>query len=64
MPILILPIEKIMLCGLPPAYYMAECLKAKGAPVEIHGNKVTRSEKIKQQEDKNKKNIIFTWEDK
>lgn len=51
-----IPIESLMCCGLPPNYYMTERLRAIGAPVDTEGA-------VKQVDDPDKKNIIFSWED-
>jgi hypothetical protein len=63
MPTLKIPVETLMLCGLKPEIYMAERLKAAGAPIEIKGNEIKQTGTITQEDDPEKKFMIFTWED-
>lgn len=63
MGVLKIPIQAIALSGIAPELYMAERLKAVGAPIYVVKGQVKRLGKIIQQDDKDKKNIIFSWED-
>lgn len=63
MPILSIPVMAIFNSGMHHELYMAERLKAAGAPIEITGGDIKRTGRIIQQDDANKKHIIFSWED-
>lgn len=64
MPILSIPVMAIFNSGMHHELYMAERLLAAGAPIEITHGKIERTGRIIQQDDKDKKNIIFSWESK
>lgn len=63
MPILKIPVQAISQSGIRPDLFMAMCLEAKGAPVRVEGYNIVRTGRIIQQDDKTRKNIIFSWED-
>jgi len=61
---LLIPVKAIMLSGMHHNLYIAERLKAAGAPITIEKNIIHRTGPITQEEDPNKKCLIFHWEDK
>ena len=61
--VLKIPVLSIQHSGMPAERYMAERLLAAGAPIEIVRGVIKRTGRIIEQGDKDKKHIIFSWED-